>query len=301
MKEKTKKESAKKIKKRWGDRYDGRRVRRGDPTNVIIPFIMKERNDSEVFFDADVDMSKIDAIIREKRKNGEDARALDYVMAVIVRTISQYPRMNRFVAGRRLYARDKIVVSMVIKRELNVNTPETAVKFEFEPTATVSDISKQIDAVINKTKQADDSNTMDKVMKVLNVLPRFLYMFVIWLFRVLDFFGHLPKIIYQASPFHTGVFVTNMGSIGADPIYHHIYNFGNTSIFIAMGHNRKQRVLDKEGKISERKVMKLRFVADERIADGYYLSVALKYFTGLFSHPEQLEVPPDKVYEDDQL
>ena len=47
--------------------------------------------------------------------------------------------------------------------------------------------------------------------------------------------------------------------------------------------------------------MKLRFVADERIADGYYLSVALKYFTGLFSHPEQLEVPPDKVYEDDQL
>ncbi len=301
MKEKTKEGTVKKIKKRWGDRYDGRRVRRGDPTNVIIPFIMRDRNDSEVFFDADVDMSKIDAIIREKRKNGEDARALDYVMAVIVRTISQYPRMNRFVAGRRLYARDKIVVSMVIKRELNVNTPETAVKFEFEPTATVSDISRQIDVVINQTKQADDSNTMDKVMKVLNVLPRFLYMFVIWLFRVLDFFGHLPKIIYKASPFHTGVFVTNMGSIGADPIYHHIYNFGNTSIFIAMGHNRKQRVLDKEGKISERRVMKLRFVADERIADGYYLSVALKYFTGLFNHPEQLEVPPEKVYEDDQL
>ena len=28
----------KKIKKKWGDRYDGRRVRKGDPTNIIIPF-----------------------------------------------------------------------------------------------------------------------------------------------------------------------------------------------------------------------------------------------------------------------
>ena len=290
-----------KIKKHFGDRYDGRRIKKGDTTNVIIPFIMRDRNDAEVFFDADVDTTKIDEIIREKRKNGEDARVLDYVMAVIVRTISQYPRINRFVAGRRLFARDKIMISMVIKRELNVNTPETAVKFEFDHNATVSDISKQIDEVINKTKQADDVNEMDKVLKVLNVLPRFLFMFVIWFFRFTDFFGIMPKVIYRASPFHTGVFVTNMGSIGADPIYHHIYNFGNTSIFIAMGHNRKQRMIDKDGKISERRVMRLRFVADERIADGYYLSVALKYLTNLFQHPELLEVPPEQVFEDDQL
>ena len=41
------------MKKKFGDRYDGRRVRNSDPTNVIIPFIMRDRNDSEVFFDAE--------------------------------------------------------------------------------------------------------------------------------------------------------------------------------------------------------------------------------------------------------
>lgn len=289
------------MKKRFGDRYDGRRVRHSDPTNMIIPFIMRERNDAEVFFDAEVNMSRIDELIREKRKNGEEARTLDYIIAIIVRTISQYPRMNRFIAGRRCFARDNILISMVIKRELNTHTPETAVKFEFDPKSTVSDISKKIDETIEKTKQKDDVNSTDKLMKTLNVLPRCLFSLAIWFMRFTDFYGVLPKAVHNASPFHTSVFITNMGSIGAEPIYHHIYNFGSTSLFIAMGNKRKQRVIGKDGKIQERKVMKLRFVADERIADGYYLAVALKYFSNLFEHPELLEVPPENVVEDDQI
>lgn len=289
------------MKKRFGDRYDGRRVRHSDPTNMIIPFIMCERNDAEVFFDAEVNMSRIDELIREKRKNGEEARTLDYIIAIIVRTISQYPRMNRFIAGRRCFARDNILISMVIKRELNMHTPETAVKFEFDPKSTVSDISKKIDETIEKTKQKDDVNSTDKLMKTLNGLPRCLFSFAVWFMRFTDFYGILPKAVHNASPFHTSVFITNMGSIGAEPIYHHIYNFGSTSLFIAMGNKRKQRVIGKDGKIQERKVMKLRFVADERIADGYYLAVALKYFSNLFEHPELLEVPPENVVEDDQI
>ena len=289
------------MKKKFGDRYDGRRVRNSDPTNVIIPFIMRDRNDSEVFFDAEVDISKIDELVREKRKNGEEARLLDYIIAIIVRTISQYPRMNRFIAGRRCFARDNILISMVIKRELNINTPETAVKFEFDPRSTVDDISKRIDEVIEKTKAKDDQNSADKLMKSLNKLPRFLFSFAIWFMRFTDFYGILPKSVHNASPFHTSVFITNMGSIGAEPIYHHIYNFGSTSLFIAMGNRRKQRVIGKEGKITERKIMKRRCVADERIADGYYLSVALKYFTNLFEHPEILDAPPENVVEDDQI
>ena len=289
------------MKKRFGDRYDGRRVRHSDPTNMIIPFIMRERNDAEVFFDAEVNMSRIDELIREKRKNGEEARTLDYIIAIIVRTISQYPRMNRFIAGRRCFARDNILISMVIKRELNTHTPETAVKFEFDPKSTVSDISKKIDETIEKTKHKDDVNSTDKLMKTLNVLPRCLFSFAIWFMRFTDFYGVLPKVVHNASPFHTSVFITNMGSIGAEPIYHHIYNFGSTSLFIAMGNKRKQRVIGKDGKIQERKVMKLRFVADERIADGYYLAVALKYFSNLFEHPELLEAPPENVVEDDQI
>lgn len=288
-------------RKKLGDRYDGRRIRHGDPFNVIVPFIMKERNDSQVLFDVEVDVSKIDAIIQEKRKNGEDIGFLDYLIAIIVRTISQYPRMNRFVAGRRIYARDDIRISMVVKKKLNVDTDETTIKFKFNPTDTVQDVNKNIRERIAANKKEGVNNNVDKLVKLLNKLPRCLFSAVIELLKAMDFDGVMPKAIHELSPFHTSVFVTNMGSIGAEPIYHHIYNFGTTSIFIALGNRRKQRIIDKDGKITERKVMKLRFVADERIADGYYLSVTLKYLTSLFNKPELLDTPPEKVFYDDQI
>lgn len=294
-------ENENKPKKKWGDRYDGRRVKHGDPTNIIIPFLMKERDDSQVFFDAEIDVSKVDAIIQAKRKEGADIGFLDYLLAALVRTISQYPRMNRFIAGRRIYARDELRVSMAVKKELSIHTEETNVKFNFPREATVDEINKIVRSTIAANKGEDASNNMDKLINVLNKFPRWFYTLFINLIIWLDYHGRMPKFIHEVSPFHTSVFVTNMGSIGADPIYHHLYNFGTTSVFIALGNRRKQRVIDRDGKIKERKVMKLRFTADERIADGYYLSVALKYFTGLFNRPEELENPPEQVNYDDQI
>ncbi len=292
----------KKIKKKWGDRYDGRRVRHSDPTNVVVPFIMRDRNDSEVLFDAEVDVSRIDDIIHDRRANGENIAFLDYFLAALVRTISQYPRINRFIAGRRLFARDSIDVSMVVKKDLNINTEETPVKFTFSPDATVDDISSQIRDIILSNKGGNEiKNDADRFMNIVNRLPRFLFSFAIWFFRITDFYGIMPKAIHKLSPFHSGIFVTNMGSIGADPIYHHIYNFGTVSVFIAIGVRRKQRVINKDGKIVERKMLKLRFVADERIADGFYLSTSLKYFTGLLARPDVLSQKPEKIVEDDQI
>ena len=290
-----------KFKKKWGDRYDGRRVRHGDPTNIIIPFLMKDRDDSQVFFDAEIDVSKVDAIIQEKRKEGIDIGFLDYLLAALVRTISQYPRMNRFIAGRRIYARDDVRVSMAVKKRVSINTEETNVKFNFPREATVNDINKIIREEIAENKGEEASNDMDKLIGVLNKLPRWFYSMFIGLIEWLDFHGKMPKFIHEVSPFHTSVFVTNMGSIGAEPIYHHLYNFGTTSVFIALGNRRRLRVIDKDGKVREKRVMRLRFTADERIADGYYLSVALKYFTGLLTRPEELEAAPEEVKYDDQI
>jgi pyruvate/2-oxoglutarate dehydrogenase complex dihydrolipoamide acyltransferase (E2) component len=289
------------VKKRWGDRYDGRRIRKGDPFNVIIPFIMEKRDDSQVFFDADVNVDEIDKCIKEKRKNGENISFLDYFIAIVIRTISQYPRMNRFIAGKRLFARDDITISMAVKKELSIETEETAVKFKFKPESTVTDVANTIKSKIEENKGKAATNDADKLVNILNRLPRGLFTIVVGLLKAMDFDGMLPKTIHRISPFHTSVFVTNMGSIGAEPIYHHIYNFGTTSVFIALGNRHKQKLIDKDGNIIERKVMKLRFVADERIADGYYLSVALKYFCNLFSKPELLESPPEYVVEDDQI
>ena len=100
----------------------------------------------------------------------------------------------------------------------------------------------------------------------------------------------LPKSIIEASPFHTSVFLTNVGSLGIDAIYHHIYNFGTTSMFFAMGRKKKSYVYE-DDEIRQEKCITLAFVGDERICDGYYYASSFKALTRYLKHPELLEEP----------
>jgi hypothetical protein len=288
-------------KRRFGDRYDGFRIRKGDPTNVIIPYLMKERNDSLVYFDLELDLTKVEELIKQKRKEGLDIGILDYMMAALVRTMSQYPRANRFIAGRRLYARNELLISMAVKKKIDINTPETIVKFKFDLEDTVYNVCKNIRKQIADNKGVDTSNSLDGLLKVVNHLPRFIYSAAVNFVTWLDFHGKMPKAINRVSPFHTSIFLTNMGSIGEEAIYHHIYNWGTTSVFFAMGRKKKVNVLNSDGTITEKKIMRTRFTADERIADGLYLASFLKYMRYLFLNPELLEVAPKQVFEDDQI
>ncbi|MBR6252523.1 MAG: hypothetical protein IKR04_01590 [Clostridia bacterium] len=177
----------------------------------------------------------------------------------------------------------------------------TLVKSDFNPNATLKDVNDLLQNIIIKNKGKETENDLDKFLKAINRLPRPLYSLAINVLSWLDFHGKLPKYIYKICPFHSSVIITHMGSIGSEPMYHHICNWGTTSLFIAVGAKRKIKQIDNDGNIIEKKIIRLRFVADERIADGYYLSKSLKYFNYLFSNPELLEIPPEKVLEDDQI
>ena len=102
----------------------------------------------------------------------------------------------------------------------------------------------------------------------------------------------MPRKIIEVSPFHTSAFVTNVGSLGIDSIYHHIYNFGTTSLFFAVGRKKKSYVFE-DDEIVKEKCVNLAFVGDERICDGYYYAHSFKMLLKLLRHPEMLETSPD--------
>jgi cytosine/adenosine deaminase-related metal-dependent hydrolase len=49
------------------------------------------------------------------------------------------------------------------------------------------------------------------------------------------------------------MFITDLGSLGIPPVYHHLYNLGNLPLFLAFGAKYKAMELDKNGRIAERK------------------------------------------------
>ena len=286
-------------KRRFGDRYDGRRLRSLDPFYKIIPYIMKTRTDAQNYFEEKIDISATEAFIRKKRREiDEPLSFLHVVIAAMVRTISQKPGINRFIAGQKIYARNEISITFVMKKELTEESPETTLKVIFEPTDTLYDVVKKVNKAIEENKSADSKNDTDKVAKIIMSVPGFLVKFIVWLMKKLDYIGLMPKAINKASPFHSSVFVTDLGSVGIQPVYHHLYEFGTTSVFVAFGLKMKEKVIRSDNQIVEKKYVKVCVSTAERVVDGHYYASAFKLYRNLLKHPEVLENPPETVVED---
>ena len=161
-----------------------------------------------------------------------------------------------------------------------------------------ANVYRKMNEKIDEIKYGDQDNNTEQVAGALLKLPRFLLRFAIGCLRVMDYFGIIPQKLLDASPFHGSMIITDMGSLGIPPIYHHLYNFGNLPMFIAFGAKRKAVELDREGKPVERKYIDFMAVMDERVCDGYYYASSFKYMKMFMHNPALLEVPPEKVVED---
>jgi hypothetical protein len=290
-----------KRRRRWGDRYDGRLLRSLDPFYQISPFIMRTRSDSQVYFGGRIEISQVEKWLRCQRDAGRtDIGFLHVLIAGIVRTLSQRPRLNRFIAGQRIYARNEICVSLALKKKLNEDSPETTIKLTFPPTDTVFDVAARINAAVGANKGAAEANATDRAARLFMRVPRLLVRFLLFAVRVLDYHGKLPRALHRASPFHTSVFVTDMGSLGISPIYHHLYDMGTTTLFVAFGGKERRFETDKDGKPVQRRYIGLKVVGDERICDGHYFASSFKYIAALLKSPQELENPPAAVMEDEE-
>ncbi|NTV90783.1 MAG: 2-oxo acid dehydrogenase subunit E2 [Clostridiales bacterium] len=287
-------------KRRFGDRYDGRRIRTANPFYSIIPYIMKTRVDSQNYFDDRIEIGHTEAFIRELRRSHPelDIGFLHVVIAAMVRTISQKPGLNRFIAGQRIFARNEILISLALKKELKENSPETTIKLSFKPEDTLLDIVSKFNEAIELNKKLEVKNDTDKTARLIMLCPGMLVKFVVWFLQTLDYFGKMPKAINKASPFHTSIFITDLGSLGIQPIYHHLYEFGTTSVFIAFGAKIKERTLNKNDVYIEKKYISLKVVTDERIVDGHYYATSFKLLKNLIQNPEKLMTPPVEVIRD---
>ncbi len=278
---------------------EGRRIRGGIPMDAVSPFIMPNRAGASNSFSASVDIEKCEQLICKKRKEGMDELGIIHIfMAAYVRVISQLPGINRYIRGQRLYARNGIEICMAIKKQLKLNAPETVLKINATPDDTLESIYSQLSSEIKKNKEDGDHNNMDTAARVLVSLPGVLLRLTVSFLKLLDYFGWLPRFLTKLSPFHGSMFITNMGSLGMPPIYHHLYDFGNLPVFIAMGAKRTEYFINRKGETEKRRVIDFTIVCDERICDGHYYASAFKKLKHILTNPEQLLEPPKEVIED---
>ena len=103
----------------------------------------------------------------------------------------------------------------------------------------------------------------------------------------------LPKAVIKASPFHTSVFLTNVGSLGIDSNISSLYiTLEQQVCSFSMGKKKKSYIYEDE-EIKEEKCITLAFVGDERICDGYYYANSFKTLFRYLRKPELLETKPE--------
>ena len=258
---------------------------------------MRTRLDAQNLFEENIPIENIERFIRDHREDMPGLAFMHVIIAAMVRMIATRPYLNRFVMWNKIYARNHIDIALMIKRKHS--NVETNVKPEFEPTATLTDVMNTMNAIVNENIDDSASNNMDRFADVLGYIPAFILRFVIGSLRWLDNIGLMPKAVADVSPFHCSAFLTNVGSVGIGPIYHHLYEFGTCSVFVAMGNKYKYGTVSKEGERVEKRFVGLRFVTDERICDGKYYADSMKVLRRLLNNPELLMTPPAEIPIDD--
>lgn len=290
------------MKRRYGDRKDGRLLRSIEPIAIFSLYIMNSRNDANNYISDSVELSAIDTYVHKKRAEGFEGFNVMYILAAAyVRVASQKPGINRFINGHRIYARNNIEVSMMVKKALSLNAPETMFKFFFKPEYTINDVYRDMHEKISAYQNAPDADENDDLAGFLNAitkLPRFLLRAVMKLLYWLDYHGWIPQSLLELSPFHGSMVLSSMGSLGVPSVFHHLYNFGNVPMFITFSTNRHENETKADGTIVKKHYIDFNITMDDRICDGHYYSEALHELHKYLKNPELLERPPEAVVED---
>jgi len=287
------------FKKGIYDRYDGWRVRNVDAVFSVIPYFLRTRMDSQNFFEETLNIDHIEDFIKQHKEDIPNLSIMHVVMAAMVRLISQRPNLNRFVIWNKIYARNHMNFSIAVKRSLSDEGEETLIKPYFQPEDTLQIVVKKVIKEQMNNQQVGQKNSSDTISKILGVLPDSLLRLVVFTLLHMDKIGIMPKFINQASPWHCSMFLTNIGSIGVESIYHHLYEFGTCSLFLAMGKKTRNHSLDKEGSLKAHKTIHLKFVLDERICDGFYYASSMRMLNKFLSDPSVLLSPPEHVIIDE--
>ena len=286
--------------RRFGDRNDGRRVRTLSPIFSVSPYIMKTRNTSQNFITDQIEVSNTERYILEKRREGmKNFGVLHVLLAAYVRTCARYPGLNRFIAGQKIYTRDReIEVNMTVKKEMSTDSPDTVIKVTFDPSDTAREVYERFHARVRQVKDTPAETSFDSLAGAFNAVPGLILKALVFVLQVADYFGWLPRWLTRLSPFHGSLYITSMASLGIPPIYHHLYDFGNVPVFCSFGRKRRAYEVQRDGTVARRKYVDCCFVTDERIVDGFYFAAAMRSLHELLSDPWQLDTPPEAVLRD---
>lgn len=260
----------------------------------MLPFLMPTRNEAWVLFAQQVDALPTRALADElnrSRPGHRPATPFHLLLCAIARTLHEFPRLNRLLAGGRHFDRRGVWIAFSGKQRLDADAPVFSRKMEFPPGEPAGRAIDRIYDVLEAGREGRESSS-DREVDLLLRLPAPVLRFAVRAARWLDGAGLVPAAMTDDDPLFASAFVTNLGSVGLDACYHHLFEHGNAPIFVTMGRVHRAPWVAEDGSVRSREVFELKYTFDERTEDGFYAARALERLKSLLEHPRELAEPP---------
>ena len=266
----------------FGRRPDAEIVRDAPAMRRFMPFISPRRPESVFYFGYEIDAEpafELLAKLNEGRSEKQPITFFHLVLRAIAKIMHERPRLNRFVMGGRLWQRDGVWLSFSAKRAMDDNSPVITVKHRFGMEESLVEMADRIYDKLGAGR-AGKKTTADSEVDLLLKLPVPLIRLAMGAAELADRLGILPRGMIDSDPLYASCFVANLGSVGLEGGYHHLWEHGTCSIFCVIG--RFERDADGRRRVT------LKFTFDERIEDGLYSGRGLARVREFLEHPEML-------------
>ena len=281
--------------KKFGDRKDGVKLRDIHAMHFVMPLMYPNRCDNEAFISERIDLTNINAYL--EKKNADDPaykyNLFQIMVTAMLKVLHQRPKMNRFIANKTMYLRNEISAAFTVKKIFSDNGAEALAQIRSKGSDTIDTIHDEIFRQVSLCR-SDEVDAGTESLNAVASIPGFLARFVGFVARFLDRHGWMPQSVIAGDPYYCSVVLTNLGSIKLHAGYHHLTNWGTTSVFCAIGEMKKRPFFDDDGTVHMRDSVDIGLTIDERIADGYYYSKTIRLLKHLLENPELLELPMDQ-------
>jgi hypothetical protein len=251
----------------------------------FMPALMPTRNGSAVYFEQRLRVAETERFLASIRAARPDLHPTLFhvVLWALAQMLDRHPRVNRFVAGGRLYQRDAITIAFTVKSELTDGAPLLEVKHRFDPRQPFVDLVADLQGSIASTR-AGSQGLADRELRLFLHLPPAVRRGIVRAASAANALNLLPSGFIEGDPFFASAFVTNLGSVGLDSAFHHLYEYGTIPIFGALGRVR-ETVEVEDGAPVVARTASMKFTYDERVEDGLYAGSAIADFQRLVEHP----------------
>ena len=280
-----------------------RRVKNTGMGQIMLD-IKPDRCDSDVYINADIDVTNLVKYIEKSKKSDKPLTFFHAFVTAIGKTIYNRPKMNYYVRNRHLYEHKDVVISFVAKVSFEDKAEEVMILVPIKENDNIYTISEYIKKELEKYRNKKNDNNKkgaNSAIDTLAKLPNIIRIPVVGLLKWCDKKGILPASLVEDNLYYSSMIVSNLGSIKCGAIYHNITNFGICSGLMTMGEIKKKEIINEDGKKEIRSFCEFGINLDERIADGYYFSKSLKMIEYLLDNPKLLEDSASKKVEMEEV